>query len=332
MNKNELVSIIVPIYNVEQYIRRCVNSLIEQEHKNIEIILVDDGSPDNAPNIIDELAKKDKRIVVIHKNNGGVSSARNIGIENAHGSYIMFVDGDDWVEPSYVAYFLNLVNNNSCSIGMNKNNFSEICNKSSNKEYVISKDMAAESIYRGEIFVAVWNKIYSKKLLDEYKICFREDIWYGEGMLFNIDCLQYISKVAVGEKAVYHQTTNPNSAMRSFSLESNFCGIKSMEIQKEICNKFSHRVRKAWSLHRYYYNRSIIDGLVRTKSIDKNKSIYKRCIKQIRVNINIPLIAEKNIKRRIVWIAYFVAPRLASEIITKKYQRDLQCAINSEKK
>ena len=99
----KIVSIIVPVYNVEKFIFKTVNSILNQDYKNIEIILVDDGSPDNSARIIDELAKKDNRIVCVHKENGGVSSARNAGLKIATGEYVTFIDGDDWVEPNYVS-------------------------------------------------------------------------------------------------------------------------------------------------------------------------------------------------------------------------------------
>lgn len=97
-----LISVIVPVYNVEKYLDKCVDSIVNQTYKNLEIILVDDGSPDNCPKMCDNWAKKDKRIKVIHKENGGVSSARNVGIDNAKGEYIGFVDSDDWTEKKYI--------------------------------------------------------------------------------------------------------------------------------------------------------------------------------------------------------------------------------------
>lgn len=99
---NERISIIVPVFNVEKYLERCVNSLINQTYKNIEIILVDDGSPDLCPQMCDEYAKKDKRIKVLHKKNGGLSDARNAGLDVATGEYIAFVDSDDWVETDFI--------------------------------------------------------------------------------------------------------------------------------------------------------------------------------------------------------------------------------------
>lgn len=101
---SELVSVIIPIYNVEKYILKTVESVMKQDYSNIEIILVDDGSPDDSGKIIDELKAKDSRIICIHKENGGVSSARNAGMDIANGEYVTFIDGDDWVEPNYISY------------------------------------------------------------------------------------------------------------------------------------------------------------------------------------------------------------------------------------
>lgn len=95
--KNDLISIVVPIYNVQDYLERCIESIILQTYKNIEIILVDDGATDNSGKICDEYLKKDERIKVVHKENGGLSDARNVGKENANGKYIAFIDSDDYV-------------------------------------------------------------------------------------------------------------------------------------------------------------------------------------------------------------------------------------------
>ena len=170
----KVVSIIIPVYNVEEFIFKTVKSVMNQDYKDIEIILVDDGSPDNSAKIIDELAKRDDRIVCVHKDNGGVSSARNVGLRMASGEYVTFIDGDDWVEPNYISYLLNLVESNNCQIGMNKNNYSDYNINSSEKEYVVSAEKAIEWIYLGDIFVAVWNKIYSMSFLRKNNILFDE--------------------------------------------------------------------------------------------------------------------------------------------------------------
>ena len=99
---NDLISVVIPVYRVEKYLERCVESVINQTYANLEIILIDDGSPDNSGNICDEYAKIDKRIKVIHKKNGGLSDARNVGIENSKGKYITFIDSDYYIEENYV--------------------------------------------------------------------------------------------------------------------------------------------------------------------------------------------------------------------------------------
>ncbi|MBQ6857596.1 MAG: glycosyltransferase, partial [Lachnospiraceae bacterium] len=105
----DLISIIVPVYKVEMYLDRCVRSLVEQSYTNLEIILVDDGSPDNCGIMCDRWTEKDRRIKVIHKKNGGLSDARNAGLRIAAGEYIAFVDSDDWIEPEMYGHMLGLM-------------------------------------------------------------------------------------------------------------------------------------------------------------------------------------------------------------------------------
>lgn len=100
-------SVIVPIYKVEKYVRKCIESILSQTYEDYELILVDDGSPDNCPSICDEYAEKDRRIIVIHKSNGGLVSARNIGVQTASGDYICYVDGDDWIQNNFLETIYN---------------------------------------------------------------------------------------------------------------------------------------------------------------------------------------------------------------------------------
>lgn len=116
--KQTLVSIIIPIYKVEQYLIDCIQSVCSQTYKNIEIILVDDGSPDNCGKICDDYAKMDKRISVIHKENGGLSDARNKGIDIARGDYITFVDSDDYVETTFIEDLYNAIEKTNSDISI----------------------------------------------------------------------------------------------------------------------------------------------------------------------------------------------------------------------
>lgn len=324
--KKNIVSIIVPMYNVQNYIQKCIESLVEQEYSNIEIILVNDGSPDCSGEIADKFALQDDRILVIHQKNKGVSAARNAGMRVATGEYIMFVDGDDWVDKDYVKYFINLVKKSDCMIGMNKNNHFMSNVISAGEDSIITASKAMKYIYMGDVFVAVWNKIYKRSFLLENKIFFDESIWYGEGMLFNIECLQYVESVSLGEKAVYHQTFNPNSAMRSFNLQSNFCGIRSLEKQRELWKQTTKELEDAWAYHRYCFNRTIIDGLVRSNQLEENKTVYRECKKSIRRGICIPIANEKTVKKKIGWLLYFISPLLMAKRAKRRYQKRVAAA------
>lgn len=113
---NKMVSIVIPVYNLQNYLEECIQSLINQSWKDIEILLIDDGSTDNSSVLCDDLAKKDKRIRVLHKKNGGVSSARNAGISMAKGEYITFIDGDDWVSEKYIETLYHLITSYSADV------------------------------------------------------------------------------------------------------------------------------------------------------------------------------------------------------------------------
>jgi glycosyltransferase involved in cell wall biosynthesis len=309
-----LVSIIIPVYNVEKYIGRTIKSLQNQDYNNIEIIVVDDGSPDKSPEIIDSIAQNDCRIKVIHKENGGVSSARNAGLNIAQGDYVTFVDGDDWVDEDYVSYFLSAAEKYHSEIVLNKNNYREGHWKTKDRCTEIQSEQVIEWIYLGKIFVAVWNKMYKTSFLKEHNLHFDESIWYGEGMLFNIDCLQFIDKVTVCEKSVYHQTPNPNSAMRKFNLESNLCGIKSLEIQREHWKKNSKKIEQAWEYHRRAFNWSIMGGLARSGMEDKYRDIYNECASNLKMDLWKTIRVDITIKEKIFYILlalnpYFMANR-----------------------
>lgn len=165
------VSIIVPVYNVEKYLTKCIESLLLQSLKDIEIILVDDGATDKSPDICDAYELKDNRIKVIHKTNGGLSDARNVGIEVAQGEYIAFLDSDDWVEPNMYQYLYELIQKNNadiaqCSYIKAYEEEVEIEFAEDIKESVYTGVEALELLYGQEYIktVVVWNKLYHKKL------------------------------------------------------------------------------------------------------------------------------------------------------------------------
>lgn len=329
--KDELVSVIIPVYNAEKYITKCIRSLMNQTYENFEIIIVNDGSTDDSIKSINTLKELDKRIVVINKKNEGVSKARTSGLEVAKGEFIMFLDSDDFVDNDYISYFYNLINyeNVKYDLAFNYNKYSiHTPNQIKEEKIVILKaETVVEEIYIGKLNEAVWNKIYRKKFLDNNKIHFNSEIWYGEGMLFNIECLQYTDNVAVGNKRVYHQYYNLNSAMRNFSMESNLCGIKSLELQKACWKKNNPNIQKAWDFHKYSFNMSILKGIIKTNAKEKYSKKYKECISNLRKGWRYPFKANISLQRRCFFVFSSVFPVIGAKLFLKneKMQAGKKC-------
>lgn len=177
---DELISVIVPIYNVEKYLPKCVESIIAQKYTNLEILLVDDGSPDNSGVIADEYAKKDDRIHVIHKKNGGLSDARNAGIDVALGDYLVFVDSDDYIHPEMISRMMDVIKNTSsdmavCAVKSVKED-EEISEESKNDEVTVIDDMDKRTEYFFEKhcveFNVAWNKLYPARFFREVRYPF----------------------------------------------------------------------------------------------------------------------------------------------------------------
>ena len=168
---NPLISVIVPIYNVEKYLSKCVDSIINQTYKNLEIILVDDGSPDNCPKICDEYEKKDSRIKVIHKENGGLSDARNAGMKIAKGKYISFIDSDDFISENFINILYRNLSVSKCDIaecdivkfGEAENPVEQLSDK---KPLVVDTEKGLSMlIAENEFHQYVWNKLYKSELI-----------------------------------------------------------------------------------------------------------------------------------------------------------------------
>ena len=218
-----LISIIVPAYKVEPYIRKCVESIICQTYRQIEVILVDDGSPDNCGVICDEYAQKDDRITVIHKKNGGLSSARNAGLDIATGEYLMFVDGDDWVEPEFCKTALKLAEKNDVqmvSFGYNmvfaNADGTLTCKKKrlSPPEGFMDASEAVRHMIQHDYVMNnhVWNKLYKRSLWGDAR--FEEGrVWEDQGVTYLMAIKA--GKVYVSNTVLYNYIQRNNSIMGS---------------------------------------------------------------------------------------------------------------------
>ena len=214
MDKQEKkVSIVIPLYKSERFLEKLLDSIIGQTYKNLEIILVDDGSPDNSGKIADCYAERDKRITVIHKKNGGTCEARNTGLAAATGEYLMFADGDDWIENDCVEYLVKILEENNAQMSTTDCVFTTRNRVQSKKDSVSvwNNKQAVAGIINTIIPVGPWNKLYTLSSIREHNVSFSVP-WFGEGLYFSTMAAMYSDRVAVGHRKVYnYRLNNTNS-------------------------------------------------------------------------------------------------------------------------
>ncbi len=231
---NELISIIIPVYNSEEYLPKCIESVLNQTYSNLEIIIINDGSTDDSGKICDDYALKDNRITVIHKENGGVSSARNKGIEKATGKYIGFIDADDYIEIDMFEklyenikhddYDISICNYNII-LGTNKipNNISKECKKIfNNKEYL--SGLFDKNLYCGYLV----NKLIKTECIKNVR--FDENVSVLEDLLFLTEIHENISKVYFDKDVfLYNYVQRENSATNNFNKKKYMSMIMALE-------------------------------------------------------------------------------------------------------
>lgn len=270
-----LVSIIVPAYNVGRYIEECVRSIMDQSYSNIEILVVDDGSPDDVPEIIDRLATQDKRVIPIHQQNAGVSAARNAGIKASKGEYLVFVDGDDYIAPDFVEYMLKLVQETGGELCLSLNFFTKKGEAQVKKETVNTLDATAATalLLSPRIIVGSVNKIYKRSILDQYDLKFQPHLFYGEGLYFYTAFSQLCTKVGVGNRKIYYyRRDNYNSATTKFNIKSLINGNLSIEeIRKDLRLK-DPSINFMLDLHQCLFS---MGAVVRIKANHKEKEFEK---------------------------------------------------------
>lgn len=236
----DLISVIIPVYNAEKYLNKCINSILLQTYKNIEILLVNDGSTDNSQEVCEEFRNKDRRVKVIYKENGGASDARNVGIKNSNGKYITFVDSDDTVEENYIEYLYNLLENYSTNMSIAA--YSVISNEKSinigkgyKEELLDVKECLDRLLCEKGFTVSPCSKLYDKSLFD--------DIEYPKGKLFEDNETTYrlimkCHKIAYGNKSIYNYYKRENSAMTS---EFNMKKMDLIELSDKMCDNIESK-------------------------------------------------------------------------------------------
>ena len=271
----KLISVIVPVYNTEKYIEKCVMSILNQTYKNLEIILIDDGSTDNSPQICDSLAEKDNRITVIHQPNGGVSSARNIGLDNTHGDYITFVDSDDYIEPNMIEFLSeNIGDTNIAMCGYTSVDENGTLSPQENvtvTDGIISTDTFWNYFYTDTriYYVTLWAKLYKSHLWNNVRFPLNT-LHEDEFAVHQI--ISQCSKIAVSKKPLYFYLQREGSIMHTqFKTEN----LNAAEGMLDRCQFFFNTkeytlAEKALSMAMY----SIIKGYGILGENDKIKELY----------------------------------------------------------
>ena len=222
MRMEPYVSIIVPVYNAESYLERCIGSVLAQEYKNFELILVDDGSRDTSAAICDKYAAQDERVRVIHKENSGVSDSRNLALEQARGDYLQFLDADDWLTPEATKLFVQCAEKSGCDMviadfyrvaGENLSHKGDI-----EKEGLLTREEFANFMMENPAdfyYGVLWNKFYRRELVERQKLRMDPAISWCEDFIFNLEYIRHCKTIYALQVPVYYYVKTKGSLVNS---------------------------------------------------------------------------------------------------------------------
>lgn len=332
-NQNNVkVSIIVAIYNIENFIEKCIKSLITQDYKNLEIILVDDNSTDNSKKICEEYSKKDPRIrLIVHKQNTKQSGVRNTGLDNATGDYIVFVDGDDWLAPDFVSYMLSVIQENDSDMAINLVNYTtrDLKQAKYRPSELWSAEKATAEMLFPHLTVGVWNKIYKRKFIEENKLRFRTYLFTAEGDTFINEAAQRANNVAVGcRKVYYYRLNNTTSATTKYDIRQSEGAIFAFKkIEENLIIKTPYVLSALrvhiWINHFWNIRQIIALNIQNEKSREFNESVeYVK--KHAKDTINSEKKISKKVKYFLVGLNPVLFAKLKNYSFDKKLERDVK--------
>ncbi len=312
------ISIIAPVYNVEDYLKRFIDSIISQTYTKWELILIDDGSQDKSGIICDEYESIDNRIIVFHQPNKGVSSARNLGLDNASGELVSFVDTDDWLENDMYELLVNsIIENDSdlavCAVyNVDENKNSKVkANSWDDAPQVMSQDEVYSVIFARSS--TLWNKLFKKDIVSKCR--FDEKLTYGEDMIFLLDTIQYINKASVIKDAKYYYVTNRKGNVVSSNLDR-----RSKEFIKNTVTVYK-RLKPIGhanvGISKVYYSVTYVLNKVVLQKPEKPESYLKYCQKAICEPSLRDMISFCKEKRSLSWMFKLLCLRVSVKLWCK---------------
>lgn len=246
MIEKSLVSVIVPVYNCERYIKRCLNSIINQTYKNIEVIVIDDGSTDNSREIIHESIIGDDRFSLFSKVNTGASDTRNFGLSNSKGEYIVFVDADDWINPNMIKNNVEFMTKKNVDMVINDFYYDypsqvTVSKTFNENEGILQVGDVKKQLICSSTLNSQCISMYSNRIIKDKKILFPKNIKYGEDKLFNMCYVDFINSAYYTNKAYYHYEIHNNSGCRK--IHDSHLVMYDKEIKKVIYYKDKWGIR-----------------------------------------------------------------------------------------
>ena len=325
---NTLISVIVPVYNTEKYLERCVKSLIQQTYRNIEIILVNDGSMDKSFEICKKLQEKYKNIILINKKNGGLSSARNAGIEVANGEYIAFLDSDDWVTQDCYEYMLNLAVTNNAEIAdimvsQVKSKDDNVLSTDEKIEVFSGRKILEHYLYRGmkEINGAPYSacrKLYQKKLFNDDTLCFVEKT-VNEDICFNYRILSKCRRIAVSNQIKYFYFQGEKSISTGMLEKKDLALLKISRELVNLANESNDKriveLAKMKEARAYFSLLARISRYGMDAAIENPNNLVKKLKKRLRKSLVLLMKYPMSITRKICAVAFCVDFSLTKTII-----------------
>lgn len=330
-----LISMIVGIYNGERYLAACIQSIIEQDYPYLEIILIDDGSTDASGAIADEFATRDKRIIVVHQENAGVSTSRNKALEMSHGEYVCIIDQDDTLSKDYVSYFYGLIRQYGVEIALTptadkffeqENEDSLKTKKNDTVNTLTGEETAIEMLYH-KIIIAPWNKMIKRELIVKNNVIFNTKFYGGEGFAFSIQCYQYASTIAVGQRKVYHyRVGDPQSGASKFRLSSIHSTIEAQKFIKETFVSPTPALMKAWKFSKWHsycdsFNMMVGCG-VKEKYVELYNEIKAVCRKEAWRAFVAPISLQQKFRGLLFMLSPYLAARVINHFRIRKFAKE----------
>lgn len=276
------VSVIIPVYNVDQYLSKCITSVINQEFDDVEIILVDDGSTDSSSKICDEFSSKYENITTIHKNNGGLSDARNVGVKQAMGEYITFIDSDDWLYPGALQYLVMLIEKYNADFVMAKNSRVKSANLSTENISLWTRKEFLERFFKLNTQVNVqyaWAKLYRKELIKDIK--FPVGL-ISEDVPFTFQVALISNKIVYSSKVIYHYFYNSSSITTKKFSEQRLDLLRVWDLVV----KYAEKSKNKWIIENALLNRYRADFGILINLLQANRSLkYKKIFLIEHINI-----------------------------------------------